>query len=116
MKIITDDGQEFTVEHVRMARLEPGDIVILKTEREVDEDGAARLKHMFIEASGIKDQKTVVVPKSIDIEILRQKAKPLLWCPDCNEAMESTFTHEYHIRKKEDGFYEQHQLFTKAPG
>ncbi len=108
MKIITDDGQEFTVEEFRTANINPGDIVIFRTPENVSGEQLARIKH--IAKPEFPNNQVIVLPGELDIEILRQKAKPTMWCPECKEAMDATYSHDYHLHKLEDGNFEPHRL------
>lgn len=73
MKIITDDGQEFTVETVKSADLGPGDIVVIRSKSILSQNAFARIKSKAEEV--FPGAKTVVLDGGLDIEILRQKTK-----------------------------------------
>jgi hypothetical protein len=73
MKIITDDGQEFKVLHVKMAEIQPGDVLILRHEKQLSDDFYRHIKESF--KSILPDVKIAVLEDGMDIEILRQ-AKP----------------------------------------
>ncbi len=70
MKIITDDGEEFTIEHVRFADIREGDLVILRHPKAISEAARQRLVHAFEEL--IPGVRVAVLEESLEIEILRK--------------------------------------------
>ncbi len=113
MKIITDDGQGYAIETMKTADLSPEDVIVFRSEITLSDDDTQRLGNTL--RSIWPENQTLILSGGLSVEIHHQKAKPLLWCPECNETMEATYTHEYHMCKNEDGFFEQHQLLTKEP-
>ena len=76
MKIITDTGEEMTIEHVRAAEFGPRDIIILRHPFQLSESAYAQLKE---EAKNyFPENKVLVLEDGLDVEILRevQNGKP----------------------------------------
>lgn len=84
MKIITDDGQEFAVEHVKMVDVADGDVVILRTKKMMSPASAQRLREGFgaLLKQGVR---TAVLEEDIGVEILRQPPPKHLYCPTCGD-------------------------------
>ncbi len=72
MKLITDDGNEYTIDHVKMADVGPGDVLILRSGEMLSADAARRIQGQLQE--DFPNIRSIILNGGFDIEILRRKA------------------------------------------
>ena len=76
MKIITDDGQEFAIETVKITEIGMSDILFVRSKRVLCKAEVANIKQGCRQIFGA-DVRCLVLDGDLDIEILRQKAKTI---------------------------------------